>query len=124
MSVRPRPTEPTHQLPGAAFTALATPSVGSVDTAVWEVRLEPGHPARPHTLTRQEVFVVLSGTGTASLDGVQHPLQPGDVLVVPVATEFALAAAGVEGLVALCCLPVGGQVVIGDGDPFTPPWAV
>ena len=123
MPVLPRPTSPTHQLPGAAFTSLATPSGGSVDTAVWEVRLQPGHPATPHRLTRQEVFVVLGGSGTATLDGAEHPLAAGDVIVVPVATDFSLAAAGHEDLVALCCLPVGGQAVISGGDPFTPPWA-
>lgn len=34
------------------------------------------------------------------LDGVEHPLT------------------------ALCCLPSEGQAVVGDGEPFTPPWAL
>lgn len=123
MPVLDRPQEPTHQLPGAEFTSLATPSSGSHETCVWEVRLAPGHPATPHQLTRQEVFVILSGHGAAHLEGVRHPVAAGSVLVVPAYTDFAIEATGGEALVALCCLPGGGQAIIGEGEPFTPPWA-
>ncbi len=123
MSVHPRPVEPTHHLPGAAFTSLATPTTGSSDTAVWEVRLTPGHSGVAHRLTRQEVFIVLSGKGTAHLAGTSIDLAAGDTLVVPAQTSFLLEAAGAEHFVALCCLPVGGQAIMGDLAPFTPPWA-
>jgi quercetin dioxygenase-like cupin family protein len=46
---------------------LATPSRGSRDTAVWQVEIDPGRPAVPHTLTREEVFVVLSGIATVGV---------------------------------------------------------
>ena len=124
MSVLPRPSAPTHELPGAKFTSLATPSMGSADTAVWEVRLAPGHAPTPHHLTRQEVFIIISGTGHATLAGSDLPLAAGDALVVPPETRFAIEATGEDDLVALCCLPVGGQAVMGDAEPFTPPWAL
>lgn len=124
MPVLPRPSAPTHELPGAKFTSLATPSMGSADTAVWEVRLAPGHPPTPHELTRQEVFVIISGTGRATIAGGDLSLSAGDVLVVPSETPFAIQATGEHDLVALCCLPVGGQAVIDDAEPFTPPWAL
>jgi mannose-6-phosphate isomerase-like protein (cupin superfamily) len=125
MSVLPRPTAPTHELPGAAFTSLATPSVGgSADTAVWEVRLAPGHAPTPHQLTRHEVFVIISGSGTATLADSDLELAAGDTLVVPPQTRFAIQASGEDDLVALCCLAVGGQAVIDDAEAFTPPWAL
>jgi quercetin dioxygenase-like cupin family protein len=123
MPVRSRPTAPTHELPGAEFTSLATPLTGSSDTAVWEVRLAAGHPSTPHQLTRQEVFVVLFGVGTATIAGVADEVRAGSVIVVPAHTDFALEASDEADLVALCCLPVGGQGVISGGEPFTPPWA-
>ena len=123
MPVIPRPDAPTHQLPGAAFTSLATPSVGSPDVAVWEVRLTSGHDATPHRLTRHEVFVATAGRAVATLDGVLHPVAAGDVLVVPPATTLSLQPEA-EGFTALCCLPSDGKAVMGDGEPFTPPWAV
>jgi hypothetical protein len=42
---------------------------------------------------------------------------------VPPGVPFALAPAGDEPLRALCCLPIGGQAQLADGEPFTPPWA-
>jgi hypothetical protein len=94
MTVLHRPDTPTHQLPGASFTSLATPAMGSVDTSVWEVRLS-----------------------------AEHPVGPGDVFVAPTATLFSIRASGDSDLVAICCLPVGGKAAFDGGEPFTPPWA-
>jgi mannose-6-phosphate isomerase-like protein (cupin superfamily) len=66
---------------------------------------------------------VHQGRGTASIGGVDHPLAAGSVVVVPVGTPFSLRADGDTDLVTTCVLPVGGQAVIGDDEPFTPPWA-
>ena len=44
MAVLPAPPRHTHELPGARFTSLATPSRGSSDTSVWLVELAPGQP--------------------------------------------------------------------------------
>lgn len=123
MAVLTAPPAPTHELPGARFTSLATPSRGSTDTSVWLVELAPGVPGQPHRLTREEVFVVLGGRAEVSLDGAVTYAGTGDAIVVPAGVLFALAAAGDGPLRALCCLPVGGQGRLGDAAPFTPPWA-
>jgi mannose-6-phosphate isomerase-like protein (cupin superfamily) len=123
MAVVPAPTTHTHELPGARFTSLATPTRGCTDTSVWLVEIEPGGVGDVHRLTREEVFVVLEGSATVRLgDSVSHA-RPGDAVVVPVDTPFAIAAAGDEPLRALCCMPVGGQAQLAEGEPFTPPWA-
>src|SRR3954449_2809470 len=109
MAVIPAPPEPTHELGGARFTSLATPSRGSSDTSVWLVEIAPGTAGVPHRLTREEVFVVLAGRAEVSLDGAVSSAGTGDAIVVPAGVPFALAAEGVEPLRALCCLPVGGQ---------------
>jgi mannose-6-phosphate isomerase-like protein (cupin superfamily) len=75
-----------------------------------------------HELTREEILVVLSGTARASLNGVVDEVAAGGAVVVPPHTPFSLSAAGPSSLVALAYLPVGGQAVIGDQEPFTPPW--
>ena len=123
MTVIPAPAAPTHQLGGASFTSLATPSRGSKDTSVWQVEIQPGTPATPHRLTREEVFVVLAGRADVRIGGQAATAEPGDVIVVPVAVDFEIVAGGTEPLRALCCLPVGGQAQLADGEPFTPPWA-
>jgi mannose-6-phosphate isomerase-like protein (cupin superfamily) len=123
MAVVPAPAAPTHELGGARFTSLATPSRGSTDTSVWLVEIAPGTPGAPHRLTRAEVFVVLAGRADVRLDGVASVAEAGDAIVVPPGVPFALASAGDEPLRALCCLPIGGQAQLADGEPFTPPWA-
>ncbi|MFC4950589.1 cupin domain-containing protein [Pseudonocardia sp. GCM10023141] len=124
MAVLTSPIAPTHDIGGARFTSLATPSLGSTDTSVWMVEIDPGTPANPHELTREEVFVVLSGHARVQLAGHEHEAAPGDAIVVPPNTPFALSAAGADPLRALCCFPVGGQARLADGAAFTPPWAV
>ena len=123
MPVVPAPSVPTHELGEARFTSLATPSRGSTETSVWTVEIAPGSAGAPHRLTREEVFVVLAGRAEVSLGGVVSAAGPGDAIVVPTDVPFSLAAVGEEPLRAVCCLPVGGQAQLADGEPFTPPWA-
>ena len=111
-----------HDLHGARFQTLANPSLGSQETSVWRVMLRPGTPGVPHRVTREEIFVVLAGSATATLDGIAHPLSAGSTLVLPARVELSLET-GAEPLEAIVCLPVGGQGIIGNGEPFTPPWA-
>ena len=124
MPVLPAPATPTHDLGGARFTSLATPTSGSTDTSVWLVEIDAGTPATPHELTREEVFVVLSGRAAVRIDDRDQVAGPGDAIVVPSGVPFALAPVGAEPLRALCCLPVGGQARLPGGEPFTPPLAV
>jgi mannose-6-phosphate isomerase-like protein (cupin superfamily) len=117
------PAEPTHDLGGTRFTSLATPTRGVVDTAVWTVEIAPGTPAAPHSLTREEVFVVLDGAAAVSIGDVAGTASVGDAIVVPADTQFELSNAGDASLRLLCCMPVGGQARLADGAAFTPPWA-
>jgi mannose-6-phosphate isomerase-like protein (cupin superfamily) len=112
----------THELPNARFTSLATPSRGSRETSVWRVELAPYVEPATHQLTREEVFVVLSGRARVRIGGEEAEAGAGDVIVVPPDTDFSLASATDQPLEALCCLPVGGQARM-QGRVFTPPWA-
>lgn len=113
----------THDLPGTLFTSLATPSRGTSETAVWQVEIAPGTPSTPHSLTREEVFVVLAGRATVRIGDVPAAdAAAGDAIVVPAGVELELSNASGEPLRLICCLPVGGQAVVGDAT-FTPPWA-
>jgi mannose-6-phosphate isomerase-like protein (cupin superfamily) len=47
----------------------------------------------------------------------------GDSLVVPAGAAFSLSNPGASVFEAVVVLPVGGQAVVGDEAPFTPPWA-
>ena len=123
MPVLVAPPAPTHSLPGARFTSLATPRRGSSESSVWRVELAPGTPATPHQVTREEIFIVLSGRATVRLGDERREASAFDAIVVPANTPFEISACGDEPLHAMCCLPVGGQARLGDGTTFVPPWA-
>jgi quercetin dioxygenase-like cupin family protein len=111
-------------LGGARFSSLATPSRGAAETAVWQVEIAPGTPATPHSLTREEVFVVTDGVASVRLGGGDEQVaRPGDAIVVPPGVDLELANAGDVPVRLLCCLPVGGQARTADGAVFTPSWA-
>ena len=123
MPVVHAPVEPTHDLGDTRFTSLTTPSSGATDTAVWRVELAPGTPAPPHSVTREEVLVVLSGVATVRLGDAHDIARAGDAIVVPPGVPFELSNAGDQELRMVCCMPVGGGARAADGTVFIPPWA-
>jgi quercetin dioxygenase-like cupin family protein len=114
---------PTFTLPGVTFTGLAAPSRGCRETAVWQVRVEPGAPGTPHSMDREEVFVATAGRAVAQVGDETYRVAAGDAFVVPAHTSFALTADGEVPFEAVVALPVGGQACMTDGEPFVPPWA-
>ena len=124
MPVIHAPSAPTHELGGTSFTSLATPSRGGTDmTSVWRVAIAPGTTPTPHSLTREEIFVVLRGQAEVTIDDARQTAGAGDTIVVPADVPFVLHNSGTEPLELLCCLPVGGQARLADGTLLTPPWA-
>jgi quercetin dioxygenase-like cupin family protein len=118
------PTRPTHEVGATKFTSLATPSLGSSRTSVWQVEIPSGETPTLHELTDEEIFVVLEGAAAVTIDGAASSAGVGDTIVVPSGVPFALGNAGGQTLRLLCCLPVGGQARLPGGEPFTPPWAM
>jgi mannose-6-phosphate isomerase-like protein (cupin superfamily) len=115
---------PKHSIDGTEFTTLATPSHGNADVRVWQVEIQPGTPAVPHSLTRSEVFVVQSGQATVNIAGDETVVRVNDVLVVPAETLFHLRAEGDTPFRALVCFPIDGQAALPGKQPFTPPWGL
>ena len=123
MPVLTTPESPTHRLEGTTFTSVATPSRGSSDLAVWSVEMAPRTPGTPHSLTREEVFVVLVGEASVRLNGEQATAHPGDAIVVPAGIPFEVANDDDSVLRLLCFMQAGGQARLADGTLITPPWA-
>jgi mannose-6-phosphate isomerase-like protein (cupin superfamily) len=112
---------PVFDTGGALITGLAAPSRGSRDVAAWRVAFVADRPSPAHSLTRDEVFVVLTGSVTARFAEHSETAGAGGALVVPAGVEFSLIAQHGPAE-AICILPVGGQADTGSG-AFTPPWA-
>jgi quercetin dioxygenase-like cupin family protein len=116
-------TAPTFTQDGTIAVGYASPSRGAADLSLWRIRLEPGAASPYHAVSREEVFLALDGDAVATLDGVEHRLEPGDCLVVPPEVPFAIAA-GSGGFAAVCAMAAGGEAtILPDGPTITPPWA-
>lgn len=114
---------PTFDLPGVTFTGLAAPSRGALETSVWRVVMQPGTPANPHRLSREEVIVAISGAARVSIGGSEADFTAGSAVIVPADTDFSLSNPGPAPFEAVAVLPVGGRASLPGGEPFTPPWA-
>jgi mannose-6-phosphate isomerase-like protein (cupin superfamily) len=108
---------------GTEITGYASPTRGSKRVSAWKVVLQPGASSPVHQLTEGEAFIALAGHGRFEFDDRVHDVGPGDAICVPPRTPFRLANTDEEPFEAICCMVAGGMGQIGDGDPFTPPWA-
>jgi quercetin dioxygenase-like cupin family protein len=115
---------PAFEIPGLSVVGLAAPSRGASETCVWRTTMAPGTPATPHTVSREEILVVLSGEARIEIDGRAQALAPGDALVVSAGENILLSNPGAQPFTALAVLPVGGHAVFPGGERFTPPWTL
>ena len=82
----------------------------------------PRHAPTPHSLTREEVFVVLAGTASATLDGVMAEALAGDAIVA--ARRGVLAGQRRRRAAAPAVLPAGRRPgPHRRGRHLHPPWA-
>ncbi|MFI6584868.1 cupin domain-containing protein [Embleya sp. NPDC050493] len=113
---------PVFEAPLMTAVGLAAPSRGSKENSVWRFTMQPGNPGREHAVTREEIFIAISGKAVVTLDGETRDFHTGDALVVPAHVLFGIAVSGDEPFEAVAILPVGGQAEVG-GDLIDPPWA-
>jgi len=112
----------THQMHGFTFTALATPSLGSPQLAIWTVDAPARSSSPEHSMSHDEVFVVQAGRLVATVAGERLDLTPGDALTVPAHAAFQLANPFDEPARALACTTAGMRATVG-GRAIDPPWA-
>lgn len=71
--------------------------LGSRHMTITRVELEPGVEQELHTHEEAEqAYVVMSGSGTVSVAGDSQRLEPGDLVLVPPASDHGLANPGEE----------------------------
>jgi len=111
-----------HRLHGSTFHSYAAPATGSRELCAWRLEVPPGTVGAPHRVSREEVFLILGGRLTVTLDGVTGDLNPGDVLLVPAGAE--LRADNLSGgvVTAWVTTSVGLQATMTDGSAVSPPW--
>lgn len=72
------------RIDGRALAVKASPMKGNSEHIVTGVAaLPPGFSTRAHSHSAEEVAVFLRGRGSVDIDGVNHPVVAGTVLVTP-----------------------------------------
>src|SRR4051795_230806 len=89
-----RTDAPTFDAGGTAVVGYAAPSRGSAEVSLWLIELAPGSTSPRHHMSREEVFLALDGHAVADVEGTEHPLGPGDCLILPAGTDFTLHVPG------------------------------
>jgi quercetin dioxygenase-like cupin family protein len=115
---------PTFTLPGTTITGLTSPARGGSELSTWRLELDPGAASPPHTLTREEVFIQLSGSLQVTLDGEALVLQPGDAVSVAAGRALQVGNPFPGRATAIVCVPAGMEATLADGTQLgTPEWA-
>lgn len=121
-----------HEMHGARFSSYASPSRGTGDLCAWRLDLPPGSEGVPHTVSQEEILLVLSGTLHLTLtDGAGDPGgrgaaakgQPGDVFVVPAGATVRVGTPDGDPASAWVATSAGLEATLPDGSTVAPPWA-
>jgi len=111
------------ETPNGVMTTLASPTLsGSTGASLWRVVFPAGRSGPLHAFDSQQVWALLSGTATFTVDGLAHRLEAGDTIQLPAGSMRQVHAhTDIEFLVT----GDGTAAVAAPGHPAsgtTPPW--
>src|ERR1051325_3793789 len=109
------------EVDGFVITQLAAPSKGSTELAMWTTEAEPGSCSVDHQMDHEELFYVVTGTMTATVDGEQVEAAAGDAIIVPPGSHLQLRNETTEPAKMTCVTRVGMKATV-DGETFARPW--
>jgi quercetin dioxygenase-like cupin family protein len=111
-----------HDMHGTRFTSYAAPARGSQELCAWRIDVPPGSTGVAHTITREEIVVVLSGAMELTLDEAASTVPAGDVAVLPAGATVRVDNAGDEPVTAWVTTSIGLEAQLADGSRIVPPW--
>ena len=112
----------THRMHGAVFAAYVAPSSGSTELCAWRVVVDPGVAGQAHRITKEEVFLVLGGRPVLTVDGEQHELEAGGVVLARAGSQVRLDNPAAEAAELWVTTSVGLTAELADGTRIAPPW--
>ncbi|MEU0740568.1 cupin domain-containing protein [Streptomyces sp. NPDC006134] len=113
----------THEIHGARFVSYATPRTGSRELAAWRGEIPAGTRAPAHTVSREEIFHLLSGELLITLDGRTERVTAGDTVIVNPGATLGVENPTGHTAVSWVTTSLGLEAELADGTRLTPPWA-
>jgi quercetin dioxygenase-like cupin family protein len=111
-----------HEMHGTRFTSYAAPARGSQELCAWRIDVPPGSTGIAHTITREEVVLMLSGAMDLTLDERVSTVRDGDVAVLPAGATVRVDNTGEAPVTAWVTTSVGLEAELADGSRIVPPW--
>ena len=111
-----------HEMHGSRFHSFVSPSRGSSQLCAWRVDVAGGSTGAEHTVSHEEVFLVLSGRASLTLDGERHDLVAGMVAVAPAGSSVRLDNGTREAASLWVTTSAGLTARTPSGDEIVPPW--
>jgi quercetin dioxygenase-like cupin family protein len=112
-----------HEMHGVRFVSYAAPARGSRELCAWRGELAPGAAGPPHRISREEVFLVLSGRLDLTIDGQTRSLAAGDAAVATAGSSVGVGNATEELATMWVTTSIGLEATLADGSRISPPWA-
>src|SRR5690242_19465840 len=120
MAIFHREQERDFTLHGNHIAGLATASREAQNVEVWRSRMDAGAATPPHQHDYEEVIVVISGRGRATIGGEEVTFQAGDTLILPPGKVHQIfSETDSESIVAI---PRRTTIRSADGDVMDLPW--
>ena len=113
---------PEFDLNGIGVRGLAAPSRGASEAMTYRVELLAGQRLPAHSHDHEEVFHVIDGALTVSLDGDEADLAGGDTVMVPPGVMHFSYTREDAAATLIAVMPVGTVVIRPDGERVSPPW--
>ncbi|MGI5141083.1 MULTISPECIES: cupin domain-containing protein [unclassified Streptomyces] len=105
----------TREMHGARFVAYATSSTGSKELCAWRGEIPAGTRAPLHTVSREEIFHLLSGELLITLDGRTERITAGDTVIVNPGTTLGVENPTGEVAVSWVTTSIGLEAELADG---------
>ncbi|WP_354639349.1 cupin domain-containing protein [Kitasatospora camelliae] len=112
-----------HEIHGARFLSYARQETGSTALRAWRLEIPAGTEGVEHTVSHEEVLLLLTGTPVVTLDGAATAPDPTDAVIVPAGTRLKVDNPGPGPVTAWVTTSAGLQATLPDGTTITPPWA-
>lgn len=115
-----------HELHGTRFVSYVAPATGSRELCAWRTEVPGGVTPTPHRISREEVFLVLSGVLDLTIDGETRRMTAGDAAVAPPGSSLRLANPSDpsdQPTRIWVCTGIGLRATLDDGSVVAPPWA-
>ncbi len=108
--------------PNAVMTTFASPTQGGSGIALWRVDMAPGAAGPLHAFDTEQVWTVLDGGATVTLDGEDLAVAAGDSVVLPAGALRRIAADPDAGVAAVVAAAGGARAVVPGDEPVLPAW--